>query len=192
MAINFDIPLVIWGENPQREYGNPGAKSAKDQKNHDALRGQDASHWQSDTITAQDLIAYQHPSEKELGDKDVIYLSDFIPFDARLNRDKALKWGLTIRPDDELEGTGGYWNFEQLDDEIPIISHLLKYIKYGYGRATDHACRDIRWGYITRKEGFDLVNKYDGKFNPDYIKRYCKFVGITEEEFWRIADTWRN
>lgn len=79
-----------------------------------------------------------------------------------------------------------------MDDEIPVVSHLLKYLKYGYGRATDQACRDIRWGYITREEGLRLVKKYDGHCNPDYIKRYCNYIGITIEEFWKVADSFRG
>jgi len=194
VAINYEIPLVIWGEDPQHDYGNPGASGADDQANHDALRGQRADHWASENISEEDLIAYQHPSKAALDQAGVkvIYLSSYIPFEAQRNAKIAIDHGLTIRPDSELEGTGGYWNFEQLDDEIPIISHLLKFIKYGYGRATDQVCRDIRWGYITREEGLALAKKYDGKCNPDYIKRYCEFVGISEDEFWKLAKKWQG
>lgn len=194
VAINYDIPLVIWGEDPQRDYGNTGADGAEDHSNHDALRGQGAAHWLSDTVTEEDLLAYEHPTREELKAAGVtaIYLSHYIPFEAQRNRDFALEHGLTIRPDSELKGTGGYWNFEQLDDEIPILGHLLKFIKFGYGRATDQACRDIRWGYISRDDGFRLAEHYDGQCNPNYIKRYCDYVGITVNDFWDIANSFRG
>lgn len=197
VAINYAIPLVIWGENPQFEYGNEGeglAGSAAQQKTCCALSNQGAAHWVGDGVTLQDLISFQHPTENELKAAGVtaIYLSYYIRWDSHNTRDFAVERGLSIRPTRELLGTGGYWNFEQLDDEIPIISHLLKYLKYGYGRATDQACRDIRWGYITREEGLRLAQEYDGHCNPDYIRRYCDYIGTTEQEFWRVADSFRN
>lgn len=197
IAMNYGIPLVVWGENPQFEYGNEGeglAASAARQKSCCALSSQDATHWVKEDVTPEDLVSFQHPTEDELGKAGVkaIYLSYYIKFDSRKIGEFAIKRGLTIRPKHEVPGTGGYWDFEQLDDEIPIVSHLFKYLKYGYGRATDQACRDIRWGYITRDEGLKLAQKYDGHCNPDYIKRYCDYIGITVEEFWRVADSFRN
>ena len=41
------------------------------------------------------------------------------------------------------------------------VHDYLKYIKFGYGRATDHASKDIRSGKITRDKAIKLVKKYD-------------------------------
>ena len=35
------------------------------------------------------------------------------------------------------------------------IHDYMKYIKFGYGRASDHVCKDIRAGLISREEGID-------------------------------------
>jgi N-acetyl sugar amidotransferase len=197
VAINYKISLVMWGEDAVFEYGNKGESkdgSASHQKEASAIDGRDASHWAGDGVDEEDLISFQHPTEEELDKAGVksIYLSHYIKWDSRENAELAIKNGLTIRPDSELMGTGGYWNFEQLDDEIPIISHLIKYIKFGYGRATDQACRDIRGGHITREKGLELAEEYDGKCNPDYIKRFCDYINITEEEFWKIANSFKR
>ena len=198
VAINYKIPLVFWGENPQFEYGNEGdvskGASAAKQKSCCALSGQDANVWAGKGIIEKDLISFQHPTEKELKNAGItaVYLSYYVHWDSRKTAEFAIKRGLTTRPKNEVLGTGGYWDFEQLDDEIPIISHLLKYVKYGYGRATDQACRDIRGGYITREKGLKLAKKYDGHCNPDYIKRYCDYIGITKKKFWQIANIFRN
>ena len=101
--------------------------------------------------------------------------------------DIAIKHGLEVRPTEELLGTGGYWDFEQLDDEGPVIGHYLKYQKFGYGRATDQACRDIRAGYITREHGLKLAEQYDGSLSRDYIVNFCKYIGIELEEFHRVC-----
>lgn len=197
IAMNYGSPLVIWGENPQFEYGNEGegqGASATQQKTCCALNNQDADYWAAGSITSQDLISFQHPTADDLKKAGIraIYMSYYIKFDSRKMAEFAIERGLTIRPKNELLGTGGYWDFEQLDDEIPIISHLVKYLKYGYGRATDQASRDIRWGHIRREEGLRLAKEYDGHCNPDYIKRYCDYIGITVPEFWRVADSFRN
>ena len=68
----------------------------------------------------------------------------------------------------------------------------LKYVKYGFGRATDNACLDIRLGYITREEGVRLVNKYDGTPPHKAIKEYLKYTGFTKEEFDKIVYSYTN
>ncbi len=194
VALNFQIPLVTLGECSALEYGNNGNVQAEDLKHCNAIAGDDASHWISEGVGKNDLIAFQHPSAEEVKRAGItaIYMSNYVYWDSRLTAEFSIRHGLTIRPPEELKGTGGYWDFEQLDDEIPVISHLLKYMKYGYGRATDQACRDIRNGHITREEGLRLAEEYDGHINPEYIRNYCNYIGITIQEFWRIAESFRG
>lgn len=199
MAIAFKIPLVVWGEDAQFMYGNLGTDSGDQgdamQRSHTVvMRGEGPERWTSDTISADMLTSYRHPTRDELEDAGVrvIYLSHYLPWDSRKNAAFAIKRGLEIRPDHEVWRSGGYWPFEQLDDEIPVISHLIKYIKFGYGRATDQACRDIRWGYIDQDEALYLAAMYDGKIDPRFIDRYCDFIGITKEKFDEIVEKWRG
>jgi N-acetyl sugar amidotransferase len=197
LAIKYRIPLVVWGENPQFEYGNLGEDlggSAAQQKSCCALDNNDADYWQDEDVLAKDLISFQHPTKDEIvrGGVTSIYMGYYVNYNAREIAQFAIERGLTERPESELLGSGGYWNFEQLDDEIPVISHLLKYYKFGYGRGTDQACRDIRWGYMTREEGLTRAKKYDGQCNPEYIKRYSDYIGVSVKEFHRVANSFRN
>jgi N-acetyl sugar amidotransferase len=196
MAINFKIPLLLWGENPQFEYGNAGDVSdAQDQKNIGGLWGRDATHWVCDGVEENDLAMFQHPTAQELEDAGVTstYLSNYVRWDSRKNARFSVKRGLHVRPQEELLGTGGYWDFEQLDDESPIIGHYLKYQKFGYGRATDQACIDIRHGDLSRDEGLAMVAMYDGHLAELYIENFCKYIGITKNEFHRVCETfYRN
>jgi len=211
VAIQYNVGLIMWAENPQQIYGNPGnVKDASEQRNIGGLWGRPAKHWVWEGVTEQDLISFEHPEPEEIKEANVkaIYLSDYEKWDSRIVAKFAIEHGLEVRPDEEgigigpkfkpeyereLLGTGGYWNFEQLDDESPIIGHYLKWQKFGYGRATDHACRDIRCGYITREQGLVLAHKYDGCLNPEYIERFCRYIDITNEEFHRVCRTfYRN
>ena len=55
-----------------------------------------------------------------------------------------------------------YRKMSNLDDMHENGIHdYLKFIKFGYGRASDHVSKDIRDGYLTRAEGIDRVRRYD-------------------------------
>jgi hypothetical protein len=71
------------------------------------------------------------------------------------------------------------------------VHDYLKYIKFGYGRCTDHASKDIRAGALSRGKAVDLVRGYD-HVKPGDLKRWCDYVGMREEDFDRIADTFRD
>ena len=71
------------------------------------------------------------------------------------------------------------------------VHDYLKYVKFGYGRCTDHACKDIRAGLITRDEAIELVRRYD-HVKPRDLERWLGYTGMTEDEFDAIADTFRD
>ncbi|MBL8316293.1 MAG: hypothetical protein JNK55_21385 [Rubrivivax sp.] len=37
---------------------------------------------------------------------------------------------------------------------------------------------------MSREQGFALVSEYDHACAPDYIARYCDYLGITVQAFW--------
>ena len=71
---------------------------------------------------------------------------------------------------------------------MPIIA---KFLKFGYGRGSDHASKDIRTGYLTREQGIEMVRKYDHVVSDD-LYYWLKYVEMSEEEFWSTADTFRD
>jgi len=99
------------------------------------------------------------------------------------------KYGFEISPE-PFDRT--YRRMSNLDDMHENGVHdYLKYIKFGYGRCTDHVCKDIRAGRMTREEGIELVRKYD-HVKPRDLYRWLDYVGMTGEDFERIADTFRD
>lgn len=51
-----------------------------------------------------------------------------------------------------------YRRISNLDDRYKNgIQDLLKFIKFGYRRWTNHASKDIRAGYLTRDESDEMV-----------------------------------
>ena len=85
-----------------------------------------------------------------------------------------------------------YRKMSNLDDRYENGIHdLLKFVKFGYGRGSDHASKDIRTGYMSREEGIEMVKKYDHVVSSD-LNYWLNYVDMTEQEFWEIADTFRD
>ena len=86
-----------------------------------------------------------------------------------------------------------YRTMSNLDDMHENGIHdYMKYVKFGYGRASDHASKDIRTGYMSREEGIEMVRKYDPVKPRRDLERWLDYVDMTEEEFDAIADTFRD
>jgi hypothetical protein len=105
----------------------------------------------------------------------------------------SIAHGLWIKPSDlGLHDIGTYKRYSQVDSELVQVNQMLKHIKLGFGQATDHACYDIREGRITREQGIAFVKEFDGKCAERYIQQFCDYLGITMDEFWRVADSFRG
>ena len=61
---------------------------------------------------------------------------------------------------------------------------MIKYYKFGFGRATDYVNEEIRLGRISRNEGIEIVEKYDGNCGDHYIKSFCDYIDMSVEQFW--------
>ena len=72
------------------------------------------------------------------------------------------------------------------------IHDYLKFIKFGYGRGTDHSCKDIRAGLMSRDEAIEMVERYDHVKPRKDLERWLEYVGMSEDEFDAIADTFRD
>jgi len=86
-----------------------------------------------------------------------------------------------------------YRTISNLDDMHENGIHdYMKFVKFGYGRGTDHSSKDIRIGIMSREEGIRMVQKYDHVKPRRDLERWLEYVGMEEEEFDRIADTFRD
>jgi len=198
LAVNFNIPLIIWGESPQIEYGGPA--SSKDRNVLDrkwleefgGLLGNRISDMIGvDGLTKKDLALYQYPDDEDIKRVGVtgLFLGYYFKWNLRevLKKSKAHGFQVADRP---VETT--YENFENLDCYSNHLHDYLKYVKFGFGRATDNACLDVRLGYIDRNQAVRLVNKYDGRLPAKAIEKYLAFTGFTKHEFNKVVDSYTN
>ena len=138
------------------------------------------------------MIWAKYPSDEEIIKSSVrgIYIGNFFEWDPNKHfkeMQKKYNWQESKEP---FERT--YRRFSNLDDRYENGVHdLMKFVKFGYGRCSDHASKDIRTGYITRNEGIDLVKTYDHVISKD-IHHWLEYVEMDYDDFWKIADTFRD
>ncbi len=199
IAVKFKIPILIWGEHGPTDLGGQVSlhdmieMSARKRLEHD-LRGFDWYDFVGlEGIKEEELLWAKYPSDEELEEIGVrgLYLNNFLQWDANKQVMLVMEQYRWKAADQEFERT--YRKFSNLDDMHENGIHdYMKYIKFGYGRATDHASKDIRLGKLTRAQGVEMVKKYDHVKPRRDLERWLKYVNMTEEEFDTIADTFRD
>lgn len=200
IADEFNIPLIIQGENAALTLGVSGTGL---EKGYDALEITESNTlstgWQDylevDGVKDNDLFMF-HFNKTRIQEKGfkAIWLQYFLKdWSNHNNAEFAKKYGFKTRPQNfDPNSIGTYVSYSQLDSDLIQVNQLLKYIKFGFGQCMDHVCYDLRDGRITREEAIDLVKKYDGKCSTEYILKFCNYIDITIEEFWRVVDKFRG
>lgn len=200
MAVKFNIPLIIWGENSQQEYGGPSLESVKNSvlnrswlEEFGGLLGNRIQDMVGVTgLTKKELSPYFYPSDEDINRVGVtgVFLGSYFFWDARKQLEVVKKYGFKIKEDGPTEGT--YTNYENLDEKLVGLHDYLKFVKYGFGRATDHVGIDIRNKRMTRAEGVELIKKFDGKYPHYGIKNFINYSGMTKEEIDDVIDSFTN
>lgn len=201
-AVQFNVPLIVWGENSQNEYGGPAAAAGNSVLNRrwleefGGLLGMRVSDMIGmDGIEAKHLICYVYPTNEELARVGVtgLFLGHYLPWDGLSNTLIAQANGFHSY-DKVVEGS--MVNYENLDNYQTGIHDYFKFLKFGFGRATDLACLHIRRDRITRQDGLDAVMRLDGRFPWEYLGKslvdILRPLNITVEEFIRICDKHTN
>jgi N-acetyl sugar amidotransferase len=199
VAVRFRIPLVVWGEITWSiagmfdldDYVQYNKRTVFE---HD-LRGYtiEAIAERTDGVELRDLHWLRMPSDREFEDTGTIgvYIGNFFKWDPNEHTKRMVDqfgFELAAQP---FERT--YRKMSNLDDMHENGIHdYMKFIKFGYGRATDHASKDIRTGYMTREEGISMVMQYDHVKPRRDLERWLRYVGMTEDEFDIIADGFRD
>ena len=198
LAIDLGVNTIFWGENTATQVGD-NAVSGTDEFDGNNLRRMNTlkggDKWMNDVVDFDyKLDHYIYPNEI-LFEKNKINIFFLGPawddWSFKNNATYAALHGLTLRPGEESY-TGDITNASMLDEEFTNINMMLKYYKFGFGRASDYVNEAIRLGKISRPEGIKIVEKYDGVCDDKIIKSYCEYVSISVEEFWKITYKYVN
>ena len=201
-AVQFNVPLLVWGENSQNEYGGPAAAADNSVLNRrwleefGGLLGMRVADLVGvEGIEAKHLIPYTYPSDEELARVGVtgLFLGHYIPWDGLSNMLIAQANGLSTY---FKAVEGSMVSYENLDNHQTGIHDYFKFLKFGFGRATDLACMHIRRGRLTRQDGIEAVKRLDGTFPWEYLGKPLNEIlqplDINVDEFVKICDKFTN
>jgi len=199
IAVKYNVPLIVWGENPQLEYGMPTNIDEDtildrewNEKNGgyflDKIKPSDMIKYGFDK---RDLLPYIYPTDEEIRKVGVtgIFLGSYIKWDIFKQLELVKGLGF-IENSEPIEGT--YQKFENLDVFFTVFHDYFKFLKFGFGRATDHASIEIRYGRITREEGIELIKNHEGKIPKKYLTKFLEYAQIDENKFHKICDDFTN
>ena len=201
-AVQFNVPLIVWGENSQNEYGGPAAAADNNTltrrwlEEFGGLLGMRVSDL-SETygVEPKHLLPYQYPSDEELQKVGVtgLFLGHYLPWDGLSNALIAQANGFATY---ELPVEGSMVNYENLDNHQTGIHDYFKFLKFGFSRATDIACLHVRRDRITRQDALEIVRARDGKFPWSYLGKPLKDIldplDMTVDKFIKICDKFTN
>lgn len=201
-AVQYKVPLIVWGENSQNEYGGPAAAADNNVLTRSwleefggllGLRVSDIVGM--DGIEARHLIPYSYPTDGELARVGVtgLFLGHYLPWDGLSNAIIAQANGFTAY---STAVEGSMVSYENLDNHQTGIHDYFKFLKFGFGRATDHACLHLRRGRISREDAIGIARTHDGLYPSSYLGKSLADIldplGVSVEEFDRICDKFTN
>jgi len=196
-AVRFGIPLIIWGAHQGIEqvgmfsHEHEVEMTRRYRHDHD-LMGFEANDLLSifNTLREEDVWQYRYPDDRSLHTTGVtgIYLGNYIRWDPKAQHEEMIRrYGYRsstcTRTFDCYDHVDCY-NYIDLHDQIKLYKH-------GYSKVTDHACREIRHGRLTRKHAVELVRRYE-HIKPRFSRLFMDWLGITESSLQFLMDQHRN
>lgn len=196
LAINFNIPLIIWGENSAFEYGSEDKIHegfSMDEawiKTFGVVHGTTYKDWINDDLTIKDLEAYKTPNYDLLNKKEIkaIFLGQYFKWDPEITANKAREYGFKFGNQAKV----GFYDYADLDDNFISVHHFPKWHKFGFSRIFDNLSLEIRNGRISRNNAIEILKNKGPEIPMSDIKLFCKYVGIEIKDFFQIIEKFRN
>lgn len=197
IAVRLKIPLIIWGANQGLDqvgmfsHLDEVEMTRKYRKDHDLMdfEAEDLVD-EKQGITLRDLEPFRYPSDKEIERVGVrgIYLGNYIRWDSKKQHESMIeKYG--------FETASQQRTFDTYNDvdcfHYSGLHDYIKFLKWGYGKVTDHATREIRLKRLTREEGIELVRHYQERPHTD-LDQFLNWVEMSREDFYRCIDSKRD
>ncbi len=196
IAVRFEIPLVVWGENSALEYGGDEAdRKESDLTNRWLLQygctfGTTAADWVSEKLSRRDLAPYFWPTDEVLAKAGVraVFLGCYFCWDPLRSYEVAAAPGFEA---DQRPRTGWY-DYADIDDVFISIHHWLKWYKFGFTRTFDNLSLEIRNGRMTRDEAVERLRQTGDERPAEAIEAFCSYVDISVEHFDEVVERFRN
>ena len=196
-AVRYKVPLIIWGAHQGLEqvgmfsHEHEVQMTRRYRKDHD-LMGHEADDLLSvfDTLKEEDVWQYRYPDDGDINDVGVaaIYLGNYVRWDPKAQHEKMIRdYGYqttTFKRTFDCYDHVDCFNYMNLHDQ-------LKFYKHGFSKFTDHACREIRHGRLSRAEGLSLVRHYE-QAPVTGFELFNNWLGVTPLSLRFLMDMHRN
>jgi N-acetyl sugar amidotransferase len=183
-AVRLKIPLVIWGAHQGLEqvgmfsHLDDVEMTRRYRREHDLMGLEAEDMVDRGGVSEADLQPFFYPSDSELlrGGVRGIYLGNYIRWDSKAQHERMIDlYDYYAGP---LARTFDTYN--DIDDLHFTGAHdVIKLRKRGYGKVTDDACREIRFGRLTREQGLRQAQAYQHVPPADFAA-LSDFVGLSE------------
>lgn len=197
IAVKMKIPLIIWGHHQGLDqvgmfsHLDEVEMSRRHRRNHDLFRQEaEALVDDHDFIKPYDIHPYRYPQDEEIAAVGVrgIYLGNYIRWDTKAQHEAMME----LYDYEAFPQTRTFDTYNDVDCWMHSDLHdFIKWAKWGYGRATDHAVRELRFGRLTREEAASLASKYE-LAPPAHLSLFLEWIGMTENGFRFILDQHRH
>lgn len=197
VAVKFKIPLIIWGAHQGVDqvgmfsHLDEVEMTRKYRKEHD-LMGLEAEDLVRDAegLSVDDMEQVTYPHDRELEAVGIrgIYLNNYIRWDSKAQHERMIEiYG--------YEAAKQQRTFDTYNDvdcfHYAGLHDYVKFLKWGYGKVTDYASREIRLKRLTREEGIALVGRYQNVL-PQDLPLFLEWLQVSEAEFWEQIDRYRD
>lgn len=139
---------------------------------------------------SEDLYIFHRNSDEET---KMIFLGAIYPYSNYDSLEQAQQIGWkTLGDFHEWPRQGSIDDFCQIDSVGYMVHHWCKFMKWGFQRVSDMACRFVREGHLTKEQAEELIKEKDYMLDPAAKDDFCRTIGITEEEFQQTIDRFAN
>lgn len=196
-AVRVKVPLIIWGVHQGCDqvgmfsHMDEVEMTRKYRKDHDVM-GWEAEDLlaHSDSLTENEVRPFIYPHDKEIEKVGVrgVYLSNYIRWDTK----RQHEWMIDLYGYETLPQCRTFDTYNDVDCFHYSGTHdYIKFLKYGYGKVTDHATREIRFKRLTREEGIQLVQRYQN-VRPRDLSLILEWLGMSESDFFECVNRHRD
>lgn len=197
IAVKFKIPLIIWGAHQgvdqvgMYSHLDEVEMTRKYRKEHDlmGLESEDLLA-RCPELKAADVEQFRYPHDKEIEAVGVrgIYLNNYVRWDSKAQHELMIqRYGYESGPQQRTFDT-----YNDVDCfHYSGLHDYIKFLKWGYGKVTDHASREIRLKRLTREHAVQLVERYQAA-PPSDLPLFLQWLGMSEREFRPIIDAHRD
>jgi len=197
VAVQEDIPLVIYGENSAFEYGTDDDSLTGAQVDRRWLKrfgvtgGTAVEDWYDDQLTPDALAPLVLPSDETLAARDirVVFLGYYHRWDPEHSRGLALRHGFRPRADGARVG---HYDFVNIDDDMIGVHHHPKWHKFGITRTWDTLSMEIRFGRLSRHEATAFLQDRGDETPWDDIRVFCDYLRMPVADYFRVVERFRN